>query len=471
MHRQRLLSLETLARTTPAGLAVLDSMGEWRPAPHLSLLNERLLGVAAGRIRRLLVLMPPRHGKSTLVSRYFPAWYVGRWPHRHVLLASYEADVAKRWGRRARDTLQAHGDAFGVRVRDDVSGAKEWETDQGGGMFAAGVGGPFTGRGGSILIIDDPVKNQVEARSRLLQDRNYEWYRSTALTRLEAGGSIVLVMTRWSHRDLAGAVLEQEKDAWSVVNLRAIAGEGDELGRTPGEALWPERFPLSELEQVRDAQGPTWFAAMYQGHPSPDEGAIFKRAWFRYWSGEGDEYVLHDAGGDRRVSKADCQVFTTADTAATESEQSDYTVFSTWALTPQADMVWLDLVRVRMETTSHESLARGVYAKWGGWIGVEQATYGLRLVQALKNTGLPIRGLKADRDKVARARVAEAVYSVGKAYHPSGAEWLGVAEAELLDFPNGAHDDVVDTVGYAAIVRATVGRITEGPGLDLTKYY
>lgn len=469
-----LVSPRALAKTMPTALAVYDTrnrVNPWRPAPHLELLNNYLLDVATGRIRRLIVNEPPRHGKTTLIGNYFPAWYLGNWPDRHVLFASYEAAIAKKRGRETRDILERCGrQVFNVSIREDVSGASEWETTERGGMFTAGVRGPFTGRGGNLLIIDDPVKNQEEARSRTVQDNTLEWFKTTALTRVEDRGGIVLVMTRWSQGDLAGRLMDEEPDEWTVLNLPALAEDDDPLGRRRGEPLWPEKFPVHELEKIRATQGPTWFAAMYQGRPVPEGGAVFKREYFKYAVDEPDAWVLQDTNGTRRVPKADCSVYHTMDTAATEKELSDYTVIATWALTPQRDLILTDLVRVRVEAALHRNLVLGVLARHGGVVYVEQVTFGLVLIQTLRNEGVPIRGLKADRDKVSRSRVAEAAYSVGKVYHVRNAQWLPDAERELLDFPNGAHDDIADAVSYGAIMRQYAPD-QHATGLDLNPYY
>src|SRR5690348_3861723 len=240
--------LQALATGTPAGLAWVASDGRWQYAPHLRLLSDALWRVAAGHIRRLMVFMPPRHGKSELVSHYFPAWYLGTRPNRRVILTSYEADFAATWGRKVRDVLAEFGPTlYGVRVRDDSSAANRWDlAEHTGGMVTAGVGGPITGRGADVLIIDDPVKNADDALSATMRERVWEWWRSTAYTRLEPSGAAVLVMTRWHEDDLAGRLLgemEQGGEHWEVLRLPAIAEEEDDaLGRHPGEALWPQRF-------------------------------------------------------------------------------------------------------------------------------------------------------------------------------------------------------------------------------------
>lgn len=454
------VTMATVARAMPLGLAAYAGRGRWRPAPHLELINKRLLDVAAGKVRSLMVSAPPRHGKSELVSHYYPAWYLGNWPERNVILASYESSFAWVWGRKARDTLAYHGPSlWGVGVQEDYRAAGAWATTRGGVMFSTGVDGPATGRGADVLIIDDPVKNQKEARSKAIQDRNWDWYRSVAQTRLTPKGAKVLVMTRWGEHDLAGRILADDEEDWVVVRLPALAEAGDILGRAPGEALWPEKYDAATLHQKQASLGPSWFNALYQGRPGPEEGTLFKRLWFQYWRRDGAHYVLGAGTRERRVEADGCETVTFADMAATEGEQSSYTAMLTCAVTPDGDLLVLDLVREKAETTRHRSLVDGVFARHPGTrLGIERKTYGLALIQDLQNTGIPIFPLEADRDKVARARFAEARYALGKVYHPVGAPWLGDLEDELLAFPNGEYDDIVDTVGYAAMYVAAAPR-------------
>jgi hypothetical protein len=262
------------------------SKGSWKLTPHLDLLNRRLLDLAAGKVRRLMVSMPPRHGKSELISRYLPAWYLGTFPDRRVILSSYESDFAASWGRKARELLEQHGlDHFGAKVRSDIAASSRWEiAGHDGGMITAGVGGPITGRGANLLIVDDPIKNAEDAASLTLRDKIYEWWRSTAYTRLEPGASVVLIQTRWHQDDLAGRILADadQGEAWEVISLPAIAEENDPLGRDPGAALWPERFSEEALDVIRRSVGSYFWAAMYQQTPVPIGGEIFKQEWFRY---------------------------------------------------------------------------------------------------------------------------------------------------------------------------------------------
>lgn len=257
--------------------------------PHLQLLQDELMECAAGRTKRLIVTMPPRHGKSETVSHWFPTWFLGNFPDRRLLLCSYEASFAASWSRKVRDSL-VEGVELGIfsdGPRADLGAAHQWETPHGGGMISAGVGGSITGRGANGLIIDDPVKNAEEANSPTYREKTWEWYTTTAYTRLEPGGFVVIVQTRWHVDDLTGRILspdyqsEQDIAEWRVVNLPALAEEGDPLGRDIGEPLWPQRYPAEALAQSKRVLGSYGFNALYQQRPTLREGGMFKREWCR----------------------------------------------------------------------------------------------------------------------------------------------------------------------------------------------
>ena len=275
-----------LARQTPAGLAWVMSGGKWHCAPHLEVLNRKLMDLAAGRITRLAVFMPPRHGKSQLCSRYFPAWFLGTFPDQRVIQAGYGSAFASTWGRHARNTINAANSMgiFNSSVDPSKSSANEWDIlDREGGMYAVGVGGGITGRGADLLTLDDVVKSREEAESPTYREKTLDWYTDDAYTRLHPGGRILLVATRWHHQDLPGTIIERDKgrDKWEVLCFPAIAEEADILGREPGEALWPERYPLAALDDISAELGSYGFAALYQQRPAPREGGMFKREWFK----------------------------------------------------------------------------------------------------------------------------------------------------------------------------------------------
>lgn len=438
--------------STPSALGRV-ALKDWETPPHIALLDRELMRAALNPNQRLIVSMPPRHGKSSLIARMLPAWYLSVRPDHRVILASYEADFAATWGRAVRDLIETVPQ-LGITVRPDSSAANRWDiAGHEGGMVTAGVGGAITGRGAHLLIVDDPVKSGQTAGSKVEREKAWEWWLSTAYTRLEPGGSAIIVMTRWHEDDLAGRLEREEPDRWKVLRLPALAEEADPLGRQPGEALWPTRYDAAALEEIRRAQGSYWFGALYQQRPQPATGGMFKREWLRRWRHDGpDGLVIESPSGPKRIAWKDTWRFGTMDVAASTRETADYTVIACWAVTPDRDLILLDVYRQRLEGPDQPALiARAVSEQALGHVAVERVAYQLTLLQSARRAGLPVRELRADRDKVSRALSAAARYEAGQIYHPASAPWLGEWEEELLGFPTAAHDDQVDTVAYAAI--------------------
>lgn len=253
----------------PAELAVAMSDGEWYVAPHLQKISDVLSQVGQGKGLRIIIECPPRHGKSELCSVWTPSWFLHRWPRKRVILASYEADFAREWGRRVRDTFEEHN--LG-KTNEDVTAANAWNTSAGGGMRTAGLDGPITGKGADLLIIDDPVKNDEEARSPTIRERNWRWWLTTGRTRLEPGADVIVIMTRWHEDDLVGRMLRHQAEQWIELCFPALAETDDPLGREKGEPLWKGRYSKSELQKTRDVVGPYVWSALYQQRPIPEEG-------------------------------------------------------------------------------------------------------------------------------------------------------------------------------------------------------
>jgi predicted phage terminase large subunit-like protein len=463
-----------VAQLSPADFASVASRGRWRWAPHLKLLNEKLLALAEGRIKRLIVTMPPRHGKSELCSRYFPAWYLGKYPDNRVILCSYEASFAASWGGKSRDLLSEYGeDLFGVTVREDAQSREDWRiAGHDGGMVTAGVGGAITGRGANLLIIDDPVKNAEEAASKVYRDKTWDWWQSTAYTRLEPGGGVLVIQTRWHEDDLAGRLLKEEADPddettdekWEILNLPALAEDDDAMGRKPGEALWPERWPAEKLERRKRRFGVYFWFALYQQRPMPPGGEIFKRANFRFYETDGQVYRL----GDRAVRADDCRRIITVDVAASEKTSADYSAAQVWALTPTYDLVLLDMWRDQSQIPASVEAIIRLSRQWDVTeSAVEKNNAGLAVVQLLRRRGVAVRALHASKDKVMRSHAAQLRFEAGMVWFPKGEpKWLAVLMEELEAFPKSAHDDTVDTLCWAGIMAQKMGGVVRGAGDD-----
>src|SRR5262245_875456 len=279
---------------TPARFAETVSHGRWKMARHLAAIDQAIVETIFGKTEPILLIeAPPRHGKSELISRYLPAWYLGIFPARRVMLVGYGATFARSWGRKARGLLAEHGRAcFGVELNPVERAASEWGlAGREGGMITSGVGGPLTGRGANLLIIDDPVKNSDQSDSLTIRDRHWDWWQSTASTRIEPGGCAIVIATRWHRDDLSGRLIRASRAGGGApvrrLRLPAIAEEDDPLGRSRGEALWPERWPLRRLERIRQEKEAGWWQAMYQQRPGDSSRRTWPDSYFgaHLWAG------------------------------------------------------------------------------------------------------------------------------------------------------------------------------------------
>lgn len=450
---------------TPATLGAYLSRGAYTRPRHVEYLAERISEIALGS-RFFVISIPPQHGKSELVSHWTPVWFLKKFPWKKVGLASYEMGYASEWGGKAKDTISDNEEELALHLKRDTKAKGRWNLrGYGGGMFVAGIGGPFTGRGFDLIIIDDPVKNDAEALSPVYRRRVWNWYRTVARTRLAPGGSIIVIMTRWHEQDLAGALMgnppedegeaaaaleaeDQPRDEWRLINLPAIAEEGDPLGRKPGAALWPERYDETALTKSRIAAGPFWWSAQYRGKPSPEGGGIIKTAWFK-------GYGLDD------IPKNVSRVVQVWDTAHKETQKHDRSACLTLAEAgrPRRFFV-LDLFVARLAFPDLIRQAQAQYDKWNpDRVLIEDKASGISLIQQLRrDTTVPIRGIKAVDDKVTRAHTVTGIIEAGQVFIPDRAPWLADFLQEIANFPRGAHDDIVDVLVHG--LRALKPRLT-----------
>lgn len=444
--------LAGLWRLTPATTALRLGRGRWIAYRHLEVLSSWLADIAAGRRRRIMVMMPPRHGKSSLCSHWLPVWFLEQFASRRVILASYEADFAASWGRMVRNTLLEHRSIMRTQLRQDSMAANRWETTLGGGMVTAGVGGPITGRGADLLILDDPVKNAEEAYSPIVRERMWEWWQTTAYTRLEPGGAVLLVNTRWHQDDLAGRILQEAErggEAWDVLQLPALAEPGDPLQRPEGAPLCPERYDLPALERIRQTIGAYAWAALYQQRPAPREGGFLKRQWFRLQDAmpTGVPWVRY------------------WDLAATEARRGADPDWTAGARVCCHQGVWYiaDMRRLQATPRAVEDLIRQTAQMDGPGVPIyieqEPGSSGKNTIDHYQRdvlVGYASYGQRSSGSKEERARPLSAAAEAGNVVLQRAA-WNGpfLDEAEL--FPAGAHDDQIDAVSGAMAVAARGG--------------
>jgi predicted phage terminase large subunit-like protein len=424
-----------LARDDLACYAIAH-MPQFELASHHRKTIEKLEAVARGEIKRLMIFEPPRHGKSLTATQFFPAWYFGRNPTKSIISSTYGQDLSDDFGRKVRNICASEIQRAifpGFTISEDASAIRRFTTSVGGSYYAVGRGGPITGRGADLLLIDDPLKDAEEARSEVVRKTLHEWFSSVAYTRLQPDGAIVLVQTRWHEDDLAGRLLTQGEH-WEVINMPAIAEE-DNSFRKAGEALWPERFPLPVLEAIRLQIGGSAWASLYQQRPSAAQGAIFRRDWWR-------TYRELPAVFKRKVQSWD--------TAFKTGAENDYSVCTTWGVT---DNGYYLLARWR-ERVEFPELKRVVALQADEWLPnailVEDKASGQSLIQELKlATRFPILAIKVDSDKVTRAEAVTPLIEAGRVYLPESAPWLADFIDETAAFPNAAHDDQVDSTTQA----------------------
>ena len=456
-----------LAGLSPGWFAFYCSGGKWNYAEHLALLDEILVKTAKRELRKVIINMPPRHGKSELISKYFPAWYLCNFPAHRIILTSYEARFAASWGRKVKDILNINGkEIYDIEINKKVNSAISFEiSGSSGGLVCVGAGGAITGRGADLLIIDDPLKNDKEANSPVIRENIWEWFRATAYTRLEPDGVVIILMTRWHEDDLCGRIMSSEdfivldsvsslknlqnlNNEWLILKLPAIAEEADPLGRTAGEPLWGRRFPSKKLNEIKNTLGSYWFSALYQQSPSPAGGGIFRREDFKYYKNDNNYFLLIDSG--KIIPEEKCKILSTVDLAISTSERADYTVILVIAAATGGEIMVLDILREKCEPAGHLKLLKSVYYKWKpSIIGIENVQYQLSLIQSALREGLPVAKLKADKDKLSRAIPLAARMNGGLVFFPERASWLDDLESELLSFPNGLHDDQVDALAYS----------------------
>lgn len=450
---------------------------EWKRPKHIRFMGDVLAKCAFEGNQRIILQCSVRHAKSWTASHGLPVHYLSHHPDHLIGMATYQANFSALWGRRVRNTIKEHGEKLGVELAPDSAAAASWETTRGGGMHTAGVGGEFTGRGFQLMIMDDPIKNAEEAASELQRDNLWEWYTSTFRTRLQPGGSIVVIMARWNEDDLTGRLLEEmEKggEQWDVVRLPAIAEENDALGREVGEPLWPEVWTKETMVGpdgnggIKRAVGKRTWLSLYQQRPTTDDGDRFKREYFRYAKRHENGWELKTAAGTRRVYDTDVVRYGVADLAATAKTESDYTARAIFALTTNNDIIIHDIWHAQAETPTVKRVLRGDFDRFNLMqMGIEDAHWGKALLQEFVAEGLPVLPLRpGTQDKIARSSVAEAMMEAEKIFFDESLKDLDGFETELLQFPNGAHDDRVDMVSYCAILVSHLQK----PGVVFTNF-
>ena len=403
--------------------------------------------VANGKCKRLIINMPPRHTKSEFASYLLPAWFLGKYPGKKVIQTSHTAELAVGFGRKVRNLVdsEVYGQIFpGVALQSDSKAAGRWNTNSGGDYFAIGVGGAVTGKGADILIIDDPHSEQEAALAEVnpeIYDKTYEWYTSGPRQRLQPGGAIVVVMTRWSKKDLTGQVLksaaQRSGEEWEVIEFPAILPSGN--------PLWPEFWSINELSALKNELPNQKWMAQYMQNPTSDVSAIVKREWWQIW--EKDE-------------PPSCEfVLQSWDTAFEKTNRADYSACTTWGVfyqpddagITQANIILLNAFRQRMEFPLLKKKAVEEFKEWEpDSIIIEKKASGAPLIYEMRAMGIPVQEFTPSKgnDKISRLNAVSDIFASGRVWIP-GTQWAEEVVDEVASFPGGEHDDYVDSVSMA----------------------
>ena len=408
---------------------------------HHKIIAKKFNDIAEGRIKRLIINMPPRHTKSEFASFLLPSWMVGRRPDLKIIQTTHTTELAIRFGRKAKTLIDSpeYQSVFKTTLREDSKAAGKWETDQGGEYYAAGVGSAITGRGADLLIIDDPHSEQ-DALNATALERAYEWYTSGPRQRLQPGGAIVVVMTRWNMKDLTGALLKSQKeiksDKWEIVEFPAIMPSG--------KPVWPEYWKKEELEGVKASLSIGKWNAQWMQNPTAEEGSIIKREWWKVWDKDYIPKLYH--------------VIQSYDTAFLKKETADYSAITTWGIfypdpDSPAHLILLDAVKDRLEFPELRKKALEQYKYWNPeTVIVESKASGLPLTYELRKMGIPVINYTPSKgnDKHARVNAVAPIFESGMIWAPEQKFAEEVVE-ECAAFPYGDNDDLVDSMTQAVM--------------------
>lgn len=427
----------------------------YQAARHHRAIARVIEEVERGGIQFLILTMPPRHGKSQLVSRHLPAWYLGKHPERSVVVATYNDDFAKDFGADVRGivTSSAYKQVFpGARLQRGGTAKDRLQTTQGGMATFVGLGGTLTGRGAHLLVIDDVVKSNEEARSKSHRDRAWDWFTKVAMTRRMGPKSVIITFTRWHEDDIIGRLTDPNNEHFShalarkikIIDLPAIAGPDDPLGRREGEALWPERYDLDFLEEQR-ALDPLGFEALYQQRPSVADGVLFRREHVRFY----DPADLPD----------NLRIYCASDHAVTTNQRSDSTVLLKVGVDKQNNIYLLDCwwrkARTPEVVEAMLEMARAGEPPLVWWAekGHITQSIGPFLRKRMEETGTFINVVDVTpvADKEQRAQSIAARLAMGYVHFPRDKPWVSQAVEQMMAFPNGKHDDFVDTLAWIGL--------------------
>ena len=442
---QALLEMDKVERSKESFLYFVTQMWPvFISGAHHKVMADAFERVARGELKRLIINMPPRHTKSEFASFLLPAWFLGKFPHKKIIQTAHTAELATGFGRKVRNLVssETYQKVFQTKLSSDSKAAGRWNTHMGGDYFAIGVGGAVTGKGADLLIIDDPHSEQEAKQGNpAVFDSVYEWYTSGPRQRLQPGGAIIIVMTRWSKRDLTGQILKNSDkdgvDQWEVIDFPAIMPNGN--------PLWPGFWSKAALEALKAELPVSKWEAQYQQNPTSEEGAIIKREHWRIWEEKHPpqcEYIIQSW-----------------DTAFEKNNRADYSACTTWGVFQhpnkhgdlRPNIILLDAVKDRLEFPDLKRKALEMYKEYEpDTLIVEKRAAGAPLIYEMRKMGIPIAEYTPGKgnDKISRVNAISALFESGMVWCPE-TRWAEEVMDELASFPNGDHDDLVDSSSQA----------------------
>ena len=442
-----LLEMDKVERCRESFIFFVSQMWEgFISGKHHQIMADAFERVAKGELKRLIINMPPRHTKSEFASYLLPAWFLGIHPNKKIIQTAHTAELAVGFGRKVRNLVQSpqYEKVFETKLSSDSKAAGRWNTNEGGDYFAIGVGGAVTGKGADLLIIDDPHSEQeAKQNNPAVYDGVYEWYTSGPRQRLQPGGAIIIVMTRWAKRDLTGQILKNSEkegvDDWEVIEFPAILPSG-----TP---LWPGFWKKEELEAIKAEIPTSKWNAQYQQNPTSEEGAIIKREYWKIWP-------------EDRPPQCDF-IIQSWDTAFEKNNRADYSALTIWGVFQHPDsmgnykpnIIVLDSFKARMEFPELKQTALDQYKEWNpDLVLIEKKAAGAPLIYELKAIGVPIQEYTPSKgsDKIARVNAVAPLFEGGIVWCPD-TRWADELMEECASFPNGDHDDLVDSTSQALL--------------------
>lgn len=411
---------------------------------HHQIMANAFERVAEGKLKRLIINMPPRHTKSEFASYLLPSWFLGKFPEKKIIQTAHTAELAVGFGRKVRNLVQSeqYGRVFQTNLSSDSKAAGRWNTDKGGDYFAIGVGGAVTGKGADLLVIDDPHSEQEAKQGNpAVYDAVYEWYTSGPRQRLQPGGAIIIVMTRWSTKDLTGQILKNSSkdgtDDWEIIEFPAILPSD--------KPLWPAFWSLKELEALKSELPVAKWEAQYQQNPTSEEGAIIKRDSWKIWESD---------------TPPECSYLIQSwDTAFEKHNRADFSACTTWGVFDREDrhgnlvpnIILLDAFQARMEFPDLKKKALEMWKEWNpDSLIIEKRAAGAPLIYEMRKIGVPLTEYTPykGQDKIARVNAIADLFASGVVWRPD-TRWAEEVMEQMAAFPNGDHDDLVDSSSQA----------------------